>query len=66
MNQQCENLEKCGFFINFKRDNEVIINDWMRIFCRNLEMSELCERKKFKKKNGRYPADNMAPTGKLM
>ena len=66
MNNQCENLEICGFFINFKEHSEVVKNAWIRIFCENLEMSELCERKIFKKKNGRIPPDNMAPTGKLM
>jgi hypothetical protein len=66
MNHQCENLEECGFFINFKGNSEVAKNGWIRIFCENLERSELCERKIFKMKNRQIPPDNMAPTGTLL
>jgi len=29
-------------------------------------MSEKCERKKIRKQTGKPPADNMAPTGKML
>ena len=66
MSQKCELLEKCGFFLNFKRNSEVVKQGWIRAFCENLDKSEKCERKKTRKRTGKPPADNMAPTGKML
>jgi len=66
MSEQCELLDKCGFFLNFKGNNEVIKNGWIRSFCESKEKSEKCERKKIRKATGKPPVDNMAPTGKLL
>lgn len=66
MQDSCEHLSKCGFFINFKGNSEVIKNGWIRMFCENKEKSDNCERKKFKQKNGKPPVDNMTPTGILL
>ena len=66
MSEECELLDKCGFFLNFKANSEVIKQSWIRMFCENNEKSEKCERKKFRKKTGKPPADNMAPTGKML
>ena len=62
----CENLVKCGFFNNFKGNSEVVKNSWIRLFCRDQVKSDQCERKKYRKANNKPPADNMAPTGKMV
>lgn len=66
MSEKCENLEKCGFFTNFKGNSEVVKNGWIRMYCENKETSETCERKKLKKRTGQAPADNMTPTGAML
>lgn len=66
MKQPCELLEKCGFFLNFTSNLEVIRQGWVRLYCEDREKSELCERKKIRNRTGVPPADNMAPTGTSM
>ncbi len=66
MSEPCENLEKCGFFLNFKGNSEVVKKGWVKMFCESKEKSEKCERKKIKKQTGKPPADNMSPSGKML
>jgi hypothetical protein len=66
MSEKCELLEKCGFFLNFKGNSEVIKQGWIKVFCENLAKSENCERKKIRKQTGKPPADNVTPTGKMV
>lgn len=66
MPQQCELLEKCGFFLNFKGNPEAITESWIRLYCESLEKSEHCERKRIRRETGKPPADNMAPTGRMI
>jgi hypothetical protein len=66
MEQNCELLEKCGFFINFKGNSEVIRQGWVRMFCQSQEKSERCQRKKIRRETGSPPPDNMAPTGDVI
>jgi len=66
MPENCELLEKCGFFLNFKKNSEVVKQGWIRSFCESKEKSEKCERKKVRTQTGKPPADNMAPTGKML
>jgi hypothetical protein len=66
MAEKCELLEKCGFFLNFKGNNETVINGWIRLYCESREKSETCERKKIRKATGKPPADNLSPTGRLL
>ncbi|MGA2193378.1 MAG: hypothetical protein ABSG42_08410 [Nitrospirota bacterium] len=66
MEETCEFLEKCGFFINFKGNSEVIRAGWIRLFCQSKGRSEKCERKAIRRKTGSPPPDNMAPTGDMI
>lgn len=66
MSDQCELLEKCGFFLNFTSHLEVIKQRWVTLYCENKASSELCERKIIRLRTGEPPADNMAPTGRLI
>ena len=64
--EKCELLDKCGFFKNYQGNTEVVKNAWIKMFCDDKQSSERCERKKYRKQNGKPPADNMAPTGKML
>ncbi|MFN8258442.1 MAG: hypothetical protein U0W24_22330 [Bacteroidales bacterium] len=66
MEQKCENLEKCGFFLNFKGNAEVVKQGWIKLYCESMEKSEKCRRKQIKKETGKAPADNLSPTGKIL
>ncbi len=66
MAEKCELLNTCGFFINFKGNSEALSKGWIRMFCEDKKKSEKCERKKIRKQTGKPPADNMAPTGKML
>lgn len=66
MSEKCEFIEKCGFFINYQGNTEVVKAGWIKLFCENSEWSERCERKKFRKQTGKPPADNMSPTGEML
>jgi hypothetical protein len=64
--QQCEFLDRCGFFLNYKANTEVIKQGWVALFCEDSEKSERCERKIVRQRTGQPPADNMSPTGDML
>ncbi len=66
MSEKCELLQKCGFFLNYNSNSEVVTQGWIRIFCENQEKSKRCIRKKIRKHTGKPPPDNMTPTGKML
>ena len=66
MEENCEMLEKCGFFNNFKGNSEVIKNGWVRMFCQSKSKSEKCKRKEIRRTTGNSAPDNMAPTGDVV
>jgi len=66
MEEPCELLESCGFFISFMGNAEVLDKGWARMFCQSKEKSENCARNKIYRKTGSPPADNMAPTGDVI
>jgi len=66
MPEPCEFLDKCGFFLNFRANSEALKQGWVKMFCENKEKSEKCERKATRRRSGKPPADNMAPTGRML
>ena len=66
MSEQCEFLDTCGFFQNYRGNTEVIKQGWVTLFCENEGKSKQCERKRIREESGKPPADNMCPTGKLL
>lgn len=66
MPNQCELLDKCGFFLKFTTNQEVIKQRWVTLYCEDKGTSELCKRKIIRLSTGEPPADNMAPTGRLL
>jgi len=66
MAQQCELLDRCRFMINFGTNANSTRQAWFNSFCKSLEKSESCQRKKFFKLHGYQPEGNIAPTGKIV
>ncbi len=66
MTDKCEFLETCGFFNNYKANSEVIKQGWVKLYCADKVKAKRCERLKIRQNTGKPPADNMAPTGKMM
>lgn len=66
MSGKCEFLEKCGFFLNYEGNTEVVKQGWIAMFCEDREKSERCARRQVRRETGQPPADNMAPTGRLL
>lgn len=52
MDEKCENLTACGFFINCRANTEVVKHGWISMFCESKEKSERCVRKKIKRETG--------------
>ena len=66
MSEQCELLEKCGFFRNYKGNSETVKQGWVHLYCENKAKSEGCERKRIRRATGTPPADNLSPTGQVL
>ena len=66
MSEQCDRIEKCGFFLNYEGNSEVLKRGWIKMFCVSLERSAQCKRKQVFLTTGQPPPDNMAPTGKML
>lgn len=66
MAEKCEFLDRCGFFLNYKGNTEVVKQGWIALYCEDKQKSERCERKKVRQATGQPPQDNMAPTGTLL
>lgn len=66
MAQQCELVNTCKFINNFVAKTSLVRQGWFNSFCRSVEKSESCQRKKFAKLYGYQPQGNIAPTGKIV
>jgi hypothetical protein len=66
MAESCANIEKCGFFLNYKGNTEVVKAGWATLYCLDKGRSDTCERKKLKAATGKAPPDNMTPTGRML
>lgn len=63
--QECELLEKCGFFKKYKDTKNAACQGFMSQYCRGPKMNE-CERKKYREQHGTPPVDDMMPTGQII
>ena len=66
MKEKCELLEKCGFFLNYEGNTEVIKKGWIELYCASRSKSEKCKRKQIRQRTGNPPADNMSPVGEML
>lgn len=59
---QCELLEKCGFFGKYKETSDVACRGFIALYCKGPKLNE-CKRKEHRALHGQPPADNMLPNG---
>ena len=62
MAQECELLEKCGFFKKHQSSNDLACKGFINQYCRGARMNE-CKRKEYRKQHGAPPSDDMTPSG---
>lgn len=60
----CELLEKCGYFIKYKGTSDVACRGFIALYCKGPKIND-CKRKQFRQQYGKPPEDNMLPNGYL-
>jgi hypothetical protein len=65
MENQCELLEKCGFFKKYESTKELACKGFINQYCKGPKQSE-CKRLEYRKKNGVPPSEDMMPSGHMM
>ncbi len=65
MAQECELLDKCGFFRKYQKTKDLACKGFIASYCRGAKMDE-CKRKEYRIKNGTPPVDDMMPTGQMI
>ncbi len=64
MGENCELLEKCGFFKKYGEVQSIACARMIKDYCTGSKMNE-CKRKEYRKQHGTPPADDMMPSGKM-
>jgi len=65
MANECELLEKCGFFKKYEGTKELACKGFMKKYCKGSEQDQ-CKRKQYRKEHGKPPSDDMMPNGQLI
>ncbi len=65
MNQQCELLEKCGFFKKYQSTKELACKGFIINYCQGPQLND-CLRKKYRQEHGVAPSDDMMPNGRMI
>lgn len=64
--ETCELCSECSFYQNYRESTEVVENGWVQTFCNHYASSTHCERKLTYLQEGRFPPDNVTPTGRIL
>ena len=62
MAEECELLQRCGFFEKYSATKDVACRGLIKVYCRGEKMNQ-CKRKEYSKEHGHAPSDDMMPTG---
>ena len=65
MIDECELLEKCGFFKKYGTTKELACKGFILQYCRGPKMDQ-CKRKEYRLKHGVPPSDDMLPSGLMI
>jgi hypothetical protein len=65
MNQECESLEKCGFFKKYDTIKNLACKGFILQYCKGPQMND-CLRKKYRQEHGTPPSDDMMPNGQMI
>lgn len=62
---ECEFLERCGLFTKYQSANSVACEWFIGQYCSGFGTAE-CRRKRFYRKHGVLPSDDMLPSGSTL
>ncbi len=62
MAENCDLLDKCGFFKKHASSNDLACKGFIAKYCKGSMMNE-CKRKLYRQQHGTPPPDDMMPTG---
>jgi hypothetical protein len=65
MAQECELLEKCGFFQKYQASKDLVCKGFIIEYCKGPKMQE-CKRLEYRQQHGSPPSDDMMPSGKMI
>lgn len=65
MDQDCEMLNKCGFFKKYSGSKSLACRGFIQQYCKG-PMKEKCCRKRYRKQHGTPPSDDMMPSGQMV
>jgi hypothetical protein len=65
MAQNCELLEKCGFFKKYGTSMELACKGFIQQYCQGTKQNE-CKRREYRQQHGAPPCDDMLPSGKTL
>ncbi|MBD3242265.1 MAG: hypothetical protein GF331_16855 [Chitinivibrionales bacterium] len=65
MSQECERLEKCGFFKKWSVKKDLACRGFIQTYCRG-EKRDQCKRKTYFNEHGAPPSDDMLPSGQMI
>jgi hypothetical protein len=66
MSMQCEKIDTCPFFAQFRDDSGVIKGGWIAVFCNDKVKALDCARKKHLMQTGEMAPENMTPGGTFL
>ncbi|MBN1531623.1 MAG: hypothetical protein JXA20_03075 [Spirochaetes bacterium] len=64
MSQECELLEKCGFFKKYNEINSLACRGFIANYCKGPKIDQ-CKRKEYRNRYGVPPSDDMMPDGQM-
>ena len=62
MAEECELLQRCGFFEKYSKTKDVACRGLIKVYCRGEKMNQ-CKRKEYSKEHGQSPSIDMMPNG---
>lgn len=65
MAQECELLDRCGFFKKYQGTKELACKGFINQYCKGPKMDQ-CKRKEYSEKHGVLPSDDMLPSGQMI
>ncbi len=65
MKEECELLEKCGFFKKYRSVDNEACETLIAMYCKG-SMTDKCKRKEYLKNHGESPSDDMLPDGEMI
>ena len=65
MTEECELLEKCGFFKKYQAIKDLACKGFIKLYCRGSK-KDICKRKHYLAEHGEPPSDDMLPSGNMV